>query len=269
MKKLLFALFIIIFAINSQCSAHSYYNEKTSTAIQMYKQQNYVECLQIMYEVVDEDTSNVLAYYYIAMAQARLGDSTKAKEAYERVIELNSSTQLTKLSQNGIECLADETKCKTAFSLDPSQKAMNEVNEQIQEKKIESIKTIVNQKNNIQEVPVDFLKDLKDYSLPENQQQNKSEAPSNEEILAALDTLKKAGYQNYMPQPAMSPEMLQMSMLNSLNPTSGQNYNNPMASFLPFMMNSPEAMSQIDPQVMQSMMMGSMMNGLYGSGFDQ
>ena len=121
---------------------------------------------------------------------------------------------------------------------------------------------MVNQKNNVQDVPPEFLDGLKDYSLPKNQEQNKSEVPTNDEILAALDTLKRAGYQSYMPQPAMTPEMMQLSMLNSLNGNTNQAYNNPMAGFFPYMMNNQTDTSNIDPQVMQTMMMSSMMNGL-------
>ncbi|MCR4881916.1 MAG: tetratricopeptide repeat protein [bacterium] len=268
MKKVLISIFIIMFAISGYASAKSYYNAQTSAAIKMYKNKNYTECLQVMYDVVDKDPSNVLAYYYIAIANARLGKTDKAKEAYERVLEINSSTQLSNLSKNGIECLEDNSKCKGATSINPTEKAMEAVNQQMQDQKLNSIKNLVNQKNSVQEVPVDYLRGLKDYSLPENQQQNKSEAPTNEEILAALDTLKRAGYQNYMPQPAMTQEMMQLSMLNSLNGNNNQNYNNSMAGFLPYMMNSNTDMSQIDPQVLQTMMMGSMMNGLY-TNFDQ
>ncbi len=262
MKKILVAFFIAIFAISGYASAKSYYNNQTASAIKMYKNRNYIECLQIMYEVVEKDPSNVLAYYYIAIAQARLGKSDKAKEAYERVIELNSSTQLTKLSKNGIECLEDATKCKSEFTLSATQKAMDSVNAQLEETKINSIKSMVNQKNNVQDVPPEFLDGLKDYSLPKNQEQNKSEVPTNDEILAALDTLKRAGYQSYMPQPAMTPEMMQLSMLNSLNGNTNQAYNNPMAGLFPYMMNNQTDTSNIDPQVMQTMMMSSMMNGL-------
>ena len=258
MKKIFISLFLIMFLCAGYCSAKSYYNDKTSSAIKMYKEKNYTECLQVMHDVVEDDPSNVLAYYYIAISQARLGQTAKAKEAYERVIEINSSTQLTNLSKNGIECLADSTKCKTEFSLNATQKAINTVNEQLEKKTIDNIKNMVNQKNNAQNVPLDYLRDLKDFSLPENQEKNKSEAPTNEEILAALDTLKRAGYQNYMPQPAMTSEMMQMSMLNSLN--GNNNYYNSMG-FMPYMMTGADP-SQIDPQVMQTMMMSSMMNGL-------
>ena len=265
MKRFLIAFLMIMFICGGYANAKSYYNEQTSSAIKMYKNRNYTECLQVMHDVVEEDPSNVLAYYYIAISQARLGQVGKAIEAYERVIDINSSTQLSNLSKNGIECLQDSSKCKTELNVDPTKKAMDAVNQQLEEKKIDTIKNIVNQKNNVNEVPSEYLNGLKDYSLPKNQEQNKSAVPTNEEILAALDTLKRAGYQSYMPQPAMTQEMMQMSMLNSLNGNNNQNYYNPMG-FMPYMMTGTDT-SQIDPQVMQTMMMSSMMNGI-NMGFD-
>ncbi len=264
MKRIFIALIVIVFAAAAGVQAKSMYTAKTNSAIKMYKNKNYTECLQVMYEVVNDDPSNVLAYYYIAISQARLGDTEKAKEAYQRVIDLNSSTQLSNYARNGLECLDDSSKCKTEFNLDPTKKAMDAVNSQMEERKIQTVKDIINQKQNIQEVPIEYMRDFKDFSNPKNQLQNKSEVPTKEEIVQALDTLKRAGYQNYMPQPAMNAEMMQLSMLNSLN---SNNNTNPMANLMPYMMNSENA-SQLDPQFMQAMMMNSMMNGLY-SDFDQ
>ena len=269
MKRIFIALTIIIFAAITYCEAKPTYTAKTNSAINMYKNRNYTECLQVMHEVVEEDPSNVLAYYYIAISQARLGDTEKAKEAYQRVIDLNSSTQLSNFAKNGLECLTDSSKCKTELNLDPTKKAMDTVNAQMEERKIQTVKDIINQKQNIQAVPIEYMQDFKDFSNPKNQIQNKSEIPTKEEIADALDTLKRAGYQNYMPQPAMNAEMMQMSMLNSLN-NNNNNYN-PMANFvpymMPYMMNS-ENSSQLDPQLVQTMMMSSMMNGL-SSDFNQ
>lgn len=264
MKRIFIALTIIIFAAVTCCQAKPTYTAKTNAAIKMYKNKNYTECLQVMHEVVEDDPSNVLAYYYIAISQARLGDTEKAKEAYQRVIDLNTSSQLSKFAQNGLECLSDSSKCKSEFSMDPSKKAMDNVNSQMEERKIQMVKDIINQKQNIQEVPIEYMRDFKDFSNPKNQIQNKSEIPTKEEIADALDTLRRAGYQNYLPQPAMNAEMMQLNMLNSLN---ANNTTNPMAGFMPYMMNSENA-SQLDPQLMQTMMMSSMMNGLY-SDFNQ
>ena len=127
----------------------------------------------------------------------RLGEIQKAKDAYQRVIDINSSTQLTNYAKNGLECLSDSSKCKTEFSMDPSKKAMDKVNSDMELKKIDTVKDIVNQKKNIQEVPAEYLREFKDYSLPKNQIQNKSElpVPTADEVASALDTLKRAGYQ--------------------------------------------------------------------------
>ena len=261
MKRFFIALAVIIFTATNMAQAAPVSNAKTNSAIRMYKNKNYTECLQVMHEVVSDDPSNVLAYYYIAISQARLGEKTKAQEAYQRVIDLNTSTQLSNYAKNGLECLEDSNKCKTEFNMDPTRKAIDAVNKQMEERKIDTVKDIINSKQNIQEVPIEYMKEFKDYSLPKNQLQNKSEIPTQEEIANALDVLKRAGYQNYMPQPAMTQEMMQLSMLNSMNGTT-PNSMNPMANFMPYMMTGQNT-SQMDPQFLQTMMMSSMMNGMY------
>ena len=121
MKKIIFAFIMISFIICEVSFAKPLYNSQVNSAIQMYKDKNYTECLQVMIDVVTQDPSNVVAYYYIAISQARLGNTSKAQEAYQRVIDLNSSTQLSRYAQNGIDCLNDSTKCKSQFSLSNSQ----------------------------------------------------------------------------------------------------------------------------------------------------
>jgi len=259
MKKIIIAIFIIMFATMEVCSAKSYYNSKVNAGISMYKNKNYTECLQMMYEAVNNDPSNVLAYYYIAMSQARLGKVDKAKEAYQRVIDLNSSTQLSQYAQNGIECLDDSTKCRTKANLDQSKKALESVNQQMQESNMQSVKTMMNQNKNIQDIPPQYMKDFKDYSKPQNQIQNKAGAvPTKEEVADAFDVLKRAGYQNLAPQPAMTKEMLEMSMLNSMNGDYSNSYN-PMMNYMPYM--TQENLSKMDPQLLQTMMTTSMMSG--------
>jgi len=260
MKKFLFVLFVISFVICNVSFSKQTYNAQVNLGMQMYKNQNYTGCLQTMYDVVHKDPSNTLAYYYIAISQARLGDVTKAQEAYQRVIDLNTSSQLSKYSQNGIECLQDSTKCKSKITVGTSKKAIDNVNLKMEESRIEAVKDIVNQNKNVQGVPVEYMREFKDYSLPKNQLQNKSAVPTKEEIADALDTLKRAGYQNYLPQPQMTKEQMQMSMINSLNANNG--YNNQMNNYMPYMAN-PQEMSQMSPELIQTMMMGSMMNGLY------
>lgn len=264
MKKIIFAFLMISFVFCEVVFSKPLYNAQVNSAIQMYKNKNYTECLQVMIDVVNQDPSNVVAYYYIAISQARLGNVDRAKEAYQRVIDLNTSTQLARYSRNGLNCLNQPEMCKSSLDFGSSKKALDNVSETIEENRIQAVKDIVNTKNNIQEVPVEYMKKFKDYSLPQNQIQNKSElpVPSKDEIATALDTLKRAGYQNYLPQPPLSAEQMQMSMINSINHQGNSGFNNPMANFIPYMSNSTD-MSQVSPELIQSMMLGSMMQGLY------
>ena len=134
MKRFFIALAVIIFTATNMAQAAPVSNAKTNSAIRMYKNKNYTECLQVMHEVVSDDPSNVLAYYYIAISQARLGEKTKAQEAYQRVIDLNTSTQLSNYAKNGLECLEDSNKCKTEFNMVPTRKAIDAVNKQMEER---------------------------------------------------------------------------------------------------------------------------------------
>ena len=81
---------------------------------------------------------------------------------------------------------------------------------------------------------------------------------SNEDVLAAIETLKKAGvtvsinpYQTQLP---MNDEYAQLSMMLGSN----NNNNNQMMNMLPMLMAQNNG-KNIDPQILQSMMMNSML----------
>lgn len=96
---------------------------------------------------------------------------------------------------------------------------------------------------------------------------------SDEEILNAVKTLKAAGL-NLTVQPEgyagmmqyQDPQMLEMSMLLGTN----NNNNNSMMNMLPMMMSQMQKGQNIDPRVMQAMMMNSMMPDFsFGSNNDK
>ena len=105
---------------------------------------------------------------------------------------------------------------------------------------------------------------------------NKS-MPSNEEVLGALDVLKRAGLnisaKTYETEKAQSTpqvpvqtytpdtQIQQMSMM--LNGNNNSYNNDPMMTMLPYMMQT-EGDKKVDPQLIQAMMMNSMMNSLNG-----
>lgn len=89
---------------------------------------------------------------------------------------------------------------------------------------------------------------------------------SNDEIVSAINTLREAGMTVSI-QPSVQPvgypnqQMAEMSMMLG----GGQNnYNDPMAQMVPYMMqaSTPQGAQNINPQVVQAMMMNSMMGSL-------
>ena len=99
-KKLISSLIMIsafsvpAFALNT--------NASLKQGIEAYKESNYIGCLQKMAEVLSDDPSNTLAHYYIGMSNIQLGNGSKGKEAYKKVVLLNTNEHLTKLAQKGL-----------------------------------------------------------------------------------------------------------------------------------------------------------------------
>lgn len=115
-----------------------------------------------------------------------------------------------------------------------------------------------------------------------------SDEPTKEDILEAINVLKRAGL-NISVSPALkidnnlksvSDEDLSKKKYTSVNPAeyinsdyetmrmmlgNGNNNNNdPMMNMLPYMLNANNDGKNIDPQVMQTLMMNSMMSGISG-----
>ena len=90
-----------------------------------------------------------------------------------------------------------------------------------------------------------------------------SASPSDEDILNAIKTLKDAGVTvNVQPPGDMPAQMFaqnpQMAEMNLLLGNSNNNNNN-MMNMIPFMMAQSQSGKNIDPRVMQAMIMNSMM----------
>ena len=118
---------------------------------------------------------------------------------------------------------------------------------------------------------------------------NISEEPTNQEVLDAIDVLKRAGINlkvdgTSFPRevetskeetlPVQSVEKKQINPSDYVNPEyetinmmlggNNNNNNDPMTNLLPYLMNQNGEGKNIDPQVLQSIMMNSMMNSLNG-----
>lgn len=263
-----------------------YPNANLNSAIKKYKIGNNTGCLQELFSFVKKDPSNPVAYYYMAMAYSQIGDTTAAIGAYEKVVSLSSNDVLTSYAVRGKACLSgdtalchpDEAVAQTGQTekIDPLDKFIaspygngfsEELNEQMKQQELQRIQKGINNNGVLEKGEFRRLKDLENN---ETQNNFKSENPSKEDIIAALDILKAAGLTLSIQQPETEEQKnmkLAAQMMNS--PQSQQfnemsmllgnnNNNNNMMNMLPMML-AQNGGKNIDPQVMQAMMMQSMM----------
>lgn len=251
-------------------------------AVSSYKQENYTGAAQELLSFVAKNPDNARAFYYLAMTLANLGDSDAAISAYEKVITLNPNEAMTTYAAKGRDCLTGGPLCVDSALMegeepDPLDEFINapygdgfspELKEQLKYKNLETIQKNINRKPELDKDDVQEIKDFdKEHSgavLTDNLIALADGEVSNDEIVDALNTLKRAGMtvsiQPSTPNPAayQNPQMAQMSMMME----NSQNNNDPMAQMLPYMMQAStrEGAQNVDPQVIQSMMMSSMLN---------
>lgn len=267
-----------------------YPNASIKSAVAKYKKGNYTGCLQELYTIVKKNPNNATAYYYTGMAYTKIGGIEQAKAAYQKVINMNANPVITQYALRGRDCLTGGINCVSAnmqitegddldkFIAAPYGNGLSpELNKQYKQQQLDALQ---NKINNGQQLSPEDLQKLRNLN-------NKSEAvtgekiamaadlssmPSNEEVMGALDVLKRAGLnisaqtsqEEKVTQPVQNlftpdTQIQQMSMM-----LNGGNYNNydPMMNMLPLMMQNEG--KNVDPQVIQAMMMNSMMNSLNG-----
>ncbi|MDR1326941.1 MAG: hypothetical protein LBJ74_00885 [Heliobacteriaceae bacterium] len=242
-----------------------YPNANLKSAINKYKQRNYTGAMQELFSLAKKDPSNPVVHYYLALCYTQVGDTAQAAAEYEIVLALNPNAGLRNYAVVGKDCLTDGPACKSVEGdTDGLDKFINsaygngfsaELNREVEQKKLNKIQETINRKDNLDERDLQYIKKL----------DQKSQA-SDEEILAAVKVLQNSGV-NITIQPGspyaqytqwQDPQMTEMSML--LGNNNNNNSNNAMWNMLPMMLaqNGQEGQN-FDPQVLQSMMMSSMM----------
>lgn len=254
----------------------------TATLVKKYKAGNYTGCLQDAQYVVKKDPSNAVAYYYMAISYVQAGNQTEAINAYKKVLSLKPNATLYKYATTGKTCLETPDKCKEENMSDvdkavraPLGDGLSEkVRDEMELKRLEGIKNDI---NNGKDVNNYELQKFKDYSNSrseakpaEKTSKETSSQPNNDEIVAALKVLNKAGLNPYTqaannPYSAQTqnPELAPLSAMMGGNNQSGNN-NNSMLDMLPYMLAQNKAggengANSYSPQIMQAMMMNSML----------
>lgn len=247
MKKYILVLMTAIICastVNFACAKTTTSNSALASAIRLYKTGNYSQSYIAFNNIVKRDPSNAVAYYYLAMTSAQIGKKDEAVANYEKVISLSPNGQLGRYATKGKTCLETPDKCheestETAedsfiqgrFGTGFSDKARSEYEKQ----KIENLMREMNRGNDV--TPQKF-RDYKNFS---------SEVPTNDEIVAALRVLQRAGLSD-----VLNNNVNEMSLLTGNN----ENNNNAMLNML---MGSGN--SSLSPQVIQSLLTNQMSVG--------
>lgn len=245
-KSFLLVLSLLIISLTADIAFASS-NGEVMDGIALYKSRNFTECYSKMTGLIEKDPSNALAYYYLAMSAAQIGKKEEAIDNYEKVLMLTSeNSNLGRYAHKGKICLESPEMCDSV-SISPSTgegfimsqtgpKFSEEVKTQIEQLKREELMRDINRNETID--PARF-KEYRDFSSMNLEQG----APSNDEIVAALRTLQRAGLGN-----VFNNTQSDLSML------TGMGQQNPMFNML-------GGNSSLSPQVIQALLTNNMSQG--------
>ena len=188
------SVLILMASVNVAYAKVKATSPETAQAIKYYKAGNYTQSYITCTEIIKKDPANALAQYYLAMSNVQLGNKEEAINAYNNVISLSEKSILSSYAKKGKRCIETPSMChepekplieetpedkfiKGIYGSGFSQKARG-IHER---EKIENLKREINRN---EELSPDKFRGYKDFS---------SYAPTNDEIVAALRTLQRAG----------------------------------------------------------------------------
>ncbi len=291
MKKIILCLlaFVIISGSAQVVLAKSLVvSAPVKVAIKKYKAGNYTGCLQDCQRIVRYNPNDALAYYYMAMSYVHAGRKDEAIGAYSKVMGLSANERLINYAQTGKRCLETPDQCHQdsstpeldRFIANPGTDGMSyTVRKDIEKKSLDSVR---NQINNGKEMDSYNFRKFRDFSNQSSKSEETlklaSAKPTEKEIAAAVKVLQDAGL-TYSPAQAQvqnqtqmqdvqqmqaaiqqNPEYVQLQALLGTGNTNNNNNNNAMLNMLPMMMmQNKDGTSNYSPQLMQAVIMNSMM----------
>ena len=274
MKRVLLTLLFFMTLITSANASVT--EDKILDAISLYNSGDYSECIKNLNTVISQDSSYPVAYYYLGLAYAKTGEKGLAIKNYDKVIRFSSDKSLKTMAKAAKDCLGTSgfTGLDAQISVLKTSNAERFLTPEIRK-----------EQNNCVE------KEYKEHKkTPVVKAEKIDRPPTNDEIGAAIMTLKKAGlwgnvqsmsqtnnnsqsqqdmmakmYMQQMQQQMNNPAYLMMNM-NGNNSNNGMNN---MMNMLPFMMGQNNNDNpQMNQQFIQTMMMSQMMPNLDFSSSD-
>lgn len=218
-KKLLIALFAV--ALSASCNmsfAKVNINSDLAESIKLYKAGNYAQCYTRLDSAIKKDPSNPLCYYYKAMTAAQIGKKDEALENYQRTLELSpEKSNLVRYAKKGKRCIetpdfcqeSDFTDAEDKFIRGSSSNFSEEARSMFEKLRIEQMMRDMNGKDEINPQRFRDYRDFSSMNMP-------SDAPNNDEIVAAVRTLQNAGLLSFG-----SNSYSDLSLLTGSNNTSG------------------------------------------------
>lgn len=289
MKKNLLCLMavLVLFVTASPCTfaKTSSASSPIKIAINKYKKGNYTGCLQDCQAIIKRDPSNALAYYYMGMSYAQAGMKDAAVNSYANVLALNPNPRLLEYATTGKRCLETPDQCHPSDTSQQDQSALDRfiasptvdglsstVRKNVQQRSLDAIKNEINADKEIDSYDLRKLNQNEEPAMKADKIANDAQvAPTNDEIVAALKVLKKAGLADYSQAVVNNPYVQEanyqnpeQAQLNMLMGADGKSQNNDaMMNMLPFMIaQNKNGTSNYSPQMMQSVIMNSMMSNM-------
>jgi len=225
-KKLMVALGLLILSTLTAYSKIEVPSELTPI-IRLYKLGNYTEAYTKAAEFVKKEPANALGYYYMGISASQLGKKDEALDYYNKASILAPENSADyDYAARGKLCIETPNKCQNfneklseldEFISNKNMKVTEEVQAQYEKLKIENFMREMNRTEDIQ--PQKF-KEYYDFSS-----MNNMPAPTNDEIVAALRTLQRAGLGNFVNNNDIS--MLNYSQQNPILNSFGTSDMNP------------------------------------------
>ena len=245
-----------------------YKNANLNSAVNKYKKGNYSGCLQEMISLTKTDPSNPIVYYYMGMSYSKVGKKDQAVKAYEQVIKLNPDKTLKQYATKGRDCLVGGPTCvqdteNSNSELDDFINSpygngfSNELNEQIKQKQLKNIQKTINKKQDLEDKDIEKIQKFDQKSENFTEEKLASGKVSDDEILSAIQTLKNAGVTVTVNNPMAMPVNNQFNEYSMLLGNNNNN-NNSMMNMVPFLLNQYQNGEKINPEIIQAMMMNSM-----------
>lgn len=242
-KKLSLVIFAAMLFLSTTLSyAKNYKTPELALAIKDYKAGNYSECYYKLEKILKEDSSNALAYYYMAITSAQIGRRNEAISNYEKVLMLSpENNNLRRYAQKGKLCIEDPAKCTESYYASAEEefiqkkmgsKFSKEVQSNYENLKIQNLMREINRKNDVE---MQKFEEFKDFS---------TSVPTDEEIVAALRVLQKAGFNNFFSN----------NGFNDLSVLLGKSNQNTMSNLL-------DASSSLNPQLIQAFLTNNLTQG--------